>query len=137
MKPIPEIVHHCLDLLRSVGPVAPRRMFSSWGIFVQGRMFAIVFDETLYLKVDQHNRAAFEAEGLAPFTYEGRKGRTVELPYRQAPPDAMEDPAQMRPWAQGAVDAALRAAAPSTVRSGPKTLETNAKKRSGRALPKR
>ena len=137
MKPIPEIVHHCMDLLRSVGPVAPRRMFSSWGIFVQGRMFAIVFDETLYLKVDAHNRAAFEAEGLAPFTYEGRKGRMVELPYRQAPPDAMEDPAAMRPWAQGAVDAALRAAAPSAVRSGRKTLETNTKKRPSRAVPKR
>jgi DNA transformation protein len=108
MKPIPEIVRHCVDLLRGVGPVATRRMFGSWGIFVQGRMFALVSDETLYLKVDAHNRAAFEAEGLAPFAYEGKTGRVVELPYRQAPPDAMEDPAGMRPWAQGAVDTALR-----------------------------
>lgn len=137
MKPIPEIVHHCLDLLRGIGPVEPRRMFGSWGIFAQGRMLAIVFDETLYLKVDAHNRAAFEAEGLAPFTYQGRKGRMVELPYRQAPPDAMEDPAQMRPWAQGALDAARRAAAPRAGRSGPKTLETNAKKRPRRTVPKR
>jgi DNA transformation protein and related proteins len=137
VKPLPEIVHHCMDLLRSIGPVEPRRMFSSWGIFVQGRMFAIVFDETLYLKVDENNRAAFDAEGLAPFTYVGRQGRTVELPYRQAPPDAMEDPAEMRPWAQGAVDAALRAAAPSAGRSRPKTLETNAKKHAGLTKPKR
>jgi DNA transformation protein len=137
VKPIPEIVHHCLDLLRGIGPVEPRRMFGSWGVFVQGRMFAIVFDETLYLKVDEHNRAAFDAEGLVPFTYEGRKGRMVELPYRQAPPDAMEDPVAMRPWAQGSVDAALRAAAPSGGRSRPKTLETNAKKRASRAKSKR
>ncbi len=137
MKLVPEFVHHCVDLLRGFGPAEPRRMFSSWGIFVQGRMFAIVYEDTLYLKVDALNRADFDAEGLAPFTYEGRSGRTVELPYRQAPPDAMEDPTEMRPWAQGAVDAALRTAAPGTVRARPKTLETKAKKRVRSAKAKR
>ncbi len=133
MKPVPEFVHHCIDLLRGFGAIEPRRMFSGWGIFVQGRMFALVFDETLYLKVDDANRAAFDAEGLAALTYEGRSGRTVELPYRQAPPDAMEDPLEMRPWANGAIEAALRAKAPSTS----KALDRKGKGRAGAAKPKR
>lgn len=108
MNPLPEFVRHCVDLLRGAGAVVPRRMFGSWGIFYRERMFAIVSDEILYLKVDDTNRSAFEREGLPPFTYTHKDGRAVDLPYRQAPPDAMEDPLEMRPWAQGAIDAALR-----------------------------
>jgi len=133
VKPVPEFVHHCVDLLRGLGAISPRRMFSGWGIFVQGRMFALIFDETLYLKVDDANRAAFESEGLPPFTYEGRTGGTVEMPYRQAPPEAMEDPVEMRPWAQGAIDAALRAGAPGAS----KALEGKGKRRAKAAKPKR
>ncbi|MBI1243727.1 MAG: hypothetical protein GC202_01880 [Alphaproteobacteria bacterium] len=116
MKPMPEFVRHCVDLLRGAGAVEPRRMFGSWGIFYRERMFALVSDEILYLKVDDVNRAAFEREGLPPFTYTHKDGRAVDLPYRQAPPDAMEDPLEMRPWAQGAIDAALRAPAPKPKR---------------------
>lgn len=133
MKPVPVFVHHCVDLLRGLGAIEPRRMFSGWGMFFQGRMFALVFDETLYLKVDDANRGAFEAAGLPAFTYEGRSGRTVELPYRQAPPDAMEDPSEMRPWAQGAIGAALRANAPDAS----KALDGKGKRRAGSAKPKR
>ncbi len=144
MREIPEIVLHCIDLLRNIGQVTPRPMFSSWGLFYQGRMFALVFDETLYLKVDDANRPAFLAEGLEPFVYTAKGGKTVELPYRQAPPDAMEDPGQMRSWAQGAVDAAFRAAAPAVKSRRPgaakrvsKALETKTKKPNSRAKPKR
>jgi DNA transformation protein len=112
VKEIPEYVHHCLDLLRGVGAIEPRRMFGGWGIFRQGRMFALIADETLYLKVDDGNRAAFDAAALPPFTYAAKGSRRIALGYRQAPPDAMEDPLEMRPWARGAVDAALREPAP-------------------------
>ncbi len=112
MRALPEFVRHCVDLMRPAGAVEPRRMFGSWGLFYRERMCALVSEEILYLKADDTNRPAFEREGLPPFTYTHRDGRAVDLPYRQAPPDAMEDPGEMRPWAQGAIDAALRAPAP-------------------------
>ncbi len=118
MKALPEFVRHCVDLLRAAGAVEPRRMFGGWGIFYRDRMFALISDEILYLKADDVNRPAFEREGLPPFTYTGHKNRTVDLPYRQAPPDAMEDANEMRPWAQGAIDAALRAPAPKPKKGG-------------------
>ncbi len=112
MREVPEFVLHCIDLLRGAGAIEPRPMFGSWGIFIQDRMFALISDETLYLKADDRNRPAFEAERLEPFVYSSKGGKSVSLPYWQAPPDAMEDPLLMRSWAQGAVDAALRAPAP-------------------------
>ncbi len=121
MRPLPEFVRHCVDLLRAAGAVEPRRMFGSWGLFYRDRMCAIVSDEILFLKADDANRPAFEREGLPPFTYTHKDGRAVDLPYRQAPPDAMEDPAEMRPWAQGAIEAALRAPAPKPKKGGTRT----------------
>ena len=71
------------DQLRGLGHITTRRMFSGAGIYCDGVIFALVLRDTLYFKVDDGNRAAYEAEGLEPFTYEAR-GRTV----RSAPTGA-------------------------------------------------
>ena len=47
-------------------------------------MFAIIADETLYLKADDTNRAAFEAEGMGPFTYQA-KDRVNTMSYWEVP----------------------------------------------------
>lgn len=117
MREPPEFVLHCLELLRPAGAAEPRRMFGSWGLFVAGRMFALVVDETLWLKADDASRAKFESEGLEQFFYESRGGR-VGLPYWQAPPDAMDDAQAMRPWALAAMDVAVRAPGGAKARAG-------------------
>lgn len=105
-------VSMCVDLLgEALGPVRARAMFGGWGLFREGRMFALIADDTLYLKTDERTRPAFAAEGLAPFLYE-RPGKTVSLGYHQAPPDALDDPGALRTWAMRAHEAALRAPAP-------------------------
>jgi DNA transformation protein len=82
-------------------------MFGSWGIFHEGTMFAIVASGRLYLKADGETEARFTAAGLAPFTYQ-RQGRLVALSYREAPPEALDDPAVLRDWARLALEAAAR-----------------------------
>ncbi len=109
-RELPDFVAHCVELLGDLGAVAARRMFGGWGLYVQGCMFALIADEVLYLKVDAQTRPMFEAEGLQPFTYEAR-GKRHKLGYFQPPDTAMEDRAEMRPWARAAADAAFRAAA--------------------------
>jgi DNA transformation protein len=61
------------DLLSDFGPISIRNMFSGAGIYVDGVIFAIIFDDTLYLKADEIFSRAFAAEGKGPFTYR-RKG---------------------------------------------------------------
>jgi DNA transformation protein len=101
---------YCAELLCGLGPVRVKRMFGGHGIYVDGVFIAIVAGETLYLKADAQTVPRFEAAGCQAFTYTA-KGRTVSLPYRAAPAEAMDSPALMRPWAALAMQAALRARA--------------------------
>jgi len=100
---------YCAELLSALGPVRVRRMFGGHGIYVDDLFVAIVVGETLYLKTDAGTLPRFEAAGCAPFTYTAKGNRKVSLQYRAAPAEAMDSPALMRPWAELAVQAALRA----------------------------
>ena len=100
-------VLHCIELLGSVGQVRARRMFGGVGLYVEELFVALIFEERLYLKADATSRAAFEAAGCVPFTYQ-RAGQPASLGYFTVPDDAMESPAAMRDWARAAVGAALR-----------------------------
>jgi DNA transformation protein and related proteins len=100
------------DLFASFGPVTVRRMFSGAGIFADGLMFGLVIRDVIYLKVDDGNRADFEREGCAPFTYaRGRKsGRPSQhtLPYWRVPERLYDDPDELAVWARRAFAAAER-----------------------------
>jgi DNA transformation protein and related proteins len=115
-----EFAGFVVESLRPLGPVSARRMFGGHGIFMDGLMFGLIADAQLYLKVDEGNRAAYEAEGLQPFAYAG-KGRRVEMSYREAPSEGFDDPDILCAWAREAYAAALRADAKSPHRASGKT----------------
>ena len=102
-----EFVDHLAELFGEFGPVTIRRMFGGHGVFRDGLMFGLVFDDAFYLKVDEHNRAMFETEGLPAFEYT-RKRKRIPLSYHLAPEQALEDPHTLAEWARPAFDAALR-----------------------------
>lgn len=95
------------ERLQEVGPVDIRAMFGGHGVFLDGVMFGLIADETLYLKVDDSNRAAFEEAGLEPFTYQ-KQGRPAVMSYCRAP-EPLERADLIDPWVRGAL-AAARAA---------------------------
>lgn len=97
------------DQLSGLGPVRVRRMFGGAGIYCDGVMFALVSDDTLYLKADDVNRTDFEAESLGPFSYETRNGRTTIMSYWRAPEGLLDDPDELLTWARSALAAARRA----------------------------
>jgi DNA transformation protein and related proteins len=98
------------EQLTSLGHVTVRRMFGGAAVYCDGLMFGLVSDDTLYFRVDDGNRGDFEAEGLTPFTYDG-KGRTIVLPYWRVPERLFDEPEEMIVWAQAALAAARRVAA--------------------------
>ena len=99
-----------LDQMQWLGPVTSRRMFGGTGLFLDGLMFALVLDDTLYLKADYLNRADFDSVGLLPFSYV-RGDREIALSYFQAPEEALDDREMMVDWGNRAYAAALRTAA--------------------------
>ena len=47
------------ELFTGFRPVTVRRLFGGAGIFADGVMFALVSDETIYLKADENNASRF------------------------------------------------------------------------------
>jgi len=107
----PDYAAYCEELLQPVAtpadPVEARRMFGGHGFFYGDTMFALIADETLYLRVDDQTRDAFDAAGCEQWVYDG-KGRSQAMPYWTVPDGALEDPDELLPWARRAVEAALR-----------------------------
>ena len=62
---------------------------------------------TLYLKVDDSNRADYEAVGAEAFFYIAKGKKRVAMPYWQVPGDIMDDQDMLQGWAEKAYRAAL------------------------------
>lgn len=96
------------EVFEAFGPIRTRRMFGGYGVYHDGVMFALVADDTLYLKADAETTPDFVARGLGPFEYL-RQGKRVRLSYYLAPAEVLEAPEEARIWAERAYRAALRA----------------------------
>jgi DNA transformation protein len=117
---------YLLDELEPLGQISLRRMFSGQGLFLDGRMIGILFDDVLYLKVDARNRPDFEAAGSEPFVYE-RMGREVALSFWRLPDEIIEDGDALRVWALKS-----KAASIATGQAKPPKRKTAEKKKMGR-----
>ena len=113
MRKAGDFVEHVLDLLGPLGQVSARAMFGGYGLYRDGTIFGIVADETLYLKVDDRNRANFVAEDMGPFRPWDDKPMVLRS-YYEVPAALLEDGDSLSRWAHEAFCAALRAAATKT-----------------------
>jgi DNA transformation protein and related proteins len=99
------------EQLAPLGRVTMRRMFGKTGVFCDGLMLGMVTDNTLYFRVDDHNRATFkEAECFPPLNYE-KQGRTIDLSFWRAPERLFDEPDELVTWGRAALAAARRVAA--------------------------
>lgn len=107
-------IEHLLELMgplaARIGAISARRMFGGHGLFYDGLMFALVSGGQCYLKADDETLARFEAQGSHAFRYASSRGEVTLRHYLALPPECLESPAAMTPWAQMAVEAALRLA---------------------------
>ena len=99
------------DQLRPLGHVTLRRMFGKTGVFCDGLMFAIVADDTLYLRVDAHNHDEFAEAASSPSLSYQKKGATIALSFWPAPDRLFDEPDELVAWARIALAAARRVAA--------------------------
>jgi DNA transformation protein and related proteins len=100
-----------IEQLVPLGRVTLRRMFGKTGVFCDGVMLGMITDDTLYFRVDDHNRLAFsEAAAFPPLNY-AKKGSTIDLSFWRAPERLFDDPDELVAWARTALEAARRVAA--------------------------
>jgi DNA transformation protein len=86
-------------------------MFGGYGIYHDGLMFALVYDDTLYLKADVACARYFEERGLPRFAYE-KAGKVMTPSYYRAPDELPDDRELAAEWARRSFEVARRAAAP-------------------------
>src|SRR5262252_3090743 len=98
------------EQLAPLGRVTMRRMFGKTGVFCNGLMLGMVTNDTLYFRVDEHNREVFEeAQAVPPLNYE-KKGATIDLSFWRAPERLLDEPDELVVWAKEALAAARRVA---------------------------
>lgn len=106
----PEYAEFLRDQLAPLGHITTRRMFGKTGVFCDGAMLGMVSDNTLYLRGDDDNHAAFEeARSSPPLSY-AKKGTLTNLPFWRAPDRLFDDPDELLKWARAALAAAWRVA---------------------------
>jgi DNA transformation protein len=96
-----------LEQLRGAGEVGSRRMFGGVGLYLGEVFFALISDDTLYLRVDAQSRAEYRARGLRAFRPYANRPQ-LSSRYFEVPADVLEDSSQLAAWARRALAAATR-----------------------------
>ncbi len=108
MSVTPSFRAFVLDQLGLAIPgIRARSMFGGVGIYAGDVFFALIDDDTVYLKVDDSTRPDFEAIGMGPFLPFGENGEVMQ--YYQLPVEVLEDSETLRSWAEKAIATAERA----------------------------
>ncbi len=101
-----EFLEHVRDQLADLGDVQARRMFGGVGLYCDTFFFALIANDTLYLKVDDSNRADFEQRGYEAFQpFPDKPGR---MNYYEIPADVLERPKSAVKWAARSVEIARK-----------------------------
>jgi len=93
-----DFLEYIVDQLSNWREIDVRKMFGGAGLYCDSKMFGLVADDVVYLKVDDTNRKQFEDAGSTAFQPFDDK-RTV-LSYFELPPDVLEDPNEFSEWAE-------------------------------------
>lgn len=104
-----EFSNFILDELAPLAPIGVRAMFGAVCLFKHGKMFAIIDDDRLYIKVDDDTRHLFENEHCQKFYYWTQRNgikKQVALNYYELPERALDD-GSLCEWARLGIGVAL------------------------------
>ena len=94
------------ELFAGLGSVQIKRMFGGAGGYVDGVMFLLIADDTIYLKTDDALKAELRDEGSGAFVWTPqngpRAGEQVEMSYWRLPDSALDDPEEATRWGKKA-----------------------------------
>ncbi len=90
--------------LSQVAEISYRRIFNGVGFYYRGVQFAIVINDRLYFRADEHSRPLYLQKGMTAF--QPRAAVSVESCFFQLPSEVLDQPAELRHWLRIAVEAA-------------------------------
>ncbi len=81
----PSTIEHLLDRMAGAGAVSARKMFGEYALYLNGRVVALVCDDTLFLKPTAGGRALLGAGAAEAPPYRGAK------PHLLVPDEVLEE----------------------------------------------
>jgi DNA transformation protein and related proteins len=112
-----EFLQYVLEQLAGLERVAHRRMFGGIGLYLNERIFGIIFGDILYFKVNDSTRGDYEARGMSRFRPYANKP-LLSMTYYEVPADILEDADECAAWARKST--AVSAAPRSRPRKNPR-----------------
>lgn len=100
-----EFLNYVNDQLSVLDDVATKKMFGGVGFFREGVMFGMIGDGRFRLRVDDENRAAYEAYDMGPLV---SKSKGKSMPYYEVPVAILDDRDALKKWAELAFAVAVR-----------------------------
>jgi DNA transformation protein len=107
-----EFLKYITDQFSTLGAVRTKRMFGGVGIYHDEKFFALIDNDTLYLKTDIANEPRFKKAGMTPF--QPWPGHIMN--YWTIPSDVLENKEALAEWSKGALAAASHATKPPSRR---------------------
>ena len=88
------------DRLADLGEVTSRPLFGGHGLYWREFIFAILYRDRLYLKVDEDSKGDYLARGMGPFR--PNEQQTLKS-YYEVPPEVLDDREALLSWAREAI----------------------------------
>ena len=120
-----------LEQLEPLGNVSARRMFGGVGVYAGDVFFAVIDNDTLFLKVDETNVQAFVDAGMGPFRPYPDKPE-ASMSYYQVPAGVLEDRDELIVWGRRAVEVGRASRTRTARRSRAKKRQTRTRRSSRR-----
>jgi len=94
---------YVLDQLGGLGDVSAPRLFGGFGLYQDEWFFGLLYNDTLFLKVDDSNRPDYVGRGMQAF--QPRKDKQ-SMSYFEVPADVLEDRTELATWARKSIGVA-------------------------------
>ena len=99
---IDDATRRMIRLLAPLGPVTAQRLFGTWGLYLEDRIFGLIHDGVVYFRTSGETVARYVAEGSQPFLYRRSDGRSTVMQYHEVPGHVLEDADLACAWAYDA-----------------------------------
>ena len=86
-----EFLDYVIDILSPLYQVKTRKLFGGYGLYINGKIFALIAQQELYFKA--HNKATefFIKFNSEPFSYK-KRGKIIKMSYWKVPAEILENP---------------------------------------------
>ena len=90
---------HAIELLSPLGPIVAKRLFGTWGLYLEDHIFGLVHEGVVYFRTDNATVERYAAAGSSPFLYRCTDGRDTAMQYHEVPQDVLADGDVACAWA--------------------------------------